>query len=275
MTYPLGALVPFTWTGASTAATLTVTLPDGTTTAPTVTGSAGAWAASYTPVQVGRHLVRWTGSSPAAASAPDMFEVLPATLGPLISLADARAHLNWTSSTGTSNDAELMDVVLSASDTIEGYLGRPVRRQTFAEQYNAPPGGIALRQTPCACSACEPYRVLTVASIVIGTVTLTSGTDYALDPATGIIWPGPYPIPGGSFAVSGAVTVTYTAGYTATPGWAQMATKRLVEHLWTRSQAPRHSRSAQPEPTEVQPSPTYLLPYMVQSLLEPHRAEGF
>lgn len=275
MTYPLGALVPLTWTGASTVATLTITLPDGSTTAPSVAGSAGAWTASYTPTQVGRHLIRWTGTSPTAAAPLDVVEVTAATgptAAPINSLKDLRDHLGWNAAAkGTGDDAELLDIARSAADVLESDqgVGRPIRRRTVVETHADVRGvGLPLWEIPCPCRVCQPGRVLTLTALTVAGTALNVATDVELDPATGIVYRGSIKAP--ALGWLPPVVPTYVTGYSASPAWAALAEKRLVEHLWTRSQQARHSRNGA-MPSEAAPAASYLLPYAVESLIAPHR----
>jgi hypothetical protein len=192
---------------------------------------------------------------------------------PVVPLADLRAHLNWPISKGTADDDELLAMAEACVDTLEGYLSRPVRTAAGVERHSVGNPALLLRRNPCPCMVCMAYRTITITSVVEDGTTLTAA-DYTLDPEAGLLWRGTTAgYPWISLTPAGVV-VTYTAGYTTPPPWVVMAVKRLVEHLWTRSQQSRHSRSGS-EAAEAAPVPTYLLPYMVQSLLTPHQAPGW
>ena len=273
--YPLGQQILLTWSpGATTTGTLTITLPDGTTTSPLTNVTASNFTTYYTPVQAGRHLLRWVGVTTNPAAYTDVFEVTGTTAAGLVSLADVKRHLNWPI-TDVSADAEMLDFIASATDTVEGYLCRPLRRQTFVDVFQGGRNGLPLRHVPCPCSSCAGSRIMSITTVAENGVTLNAGNgDYTLEQSTGILWRGPL-VPSALRWISmQPIVVTYVAGTTATPGWAQMAVKRMVEHLWTQSQAPRMERGGA-SAAEDSPSPIYLLPYMVQSLLDQHRGGGF
>lgn len=194
---------------------------------------------------------------------------------PVVSLSDLRAHLNWPSSKDTSQDAELLALGDACADTIEGYLGRPIRAKTVVERFNGGVSALNLRMNPCPCVTCMAYQQhITITSVVEENTTLTSN-DYTLDPDAAILWRGKLTNWPWLARTPAGIVVTYAwAGYTSTPPWVTLSVKRMVEHLWGRSKDSRHERTA-PERTEERAAPAFLLPYMVQSLLTPHRAPGF
>ena len=74
---------------------------------------------------------------------------------------------------------------------------------------------------------------------------------------------------------TGAPVATYRAGYASTLPWLRLATKRLVEHLWQRTQQAPHPALSQVGGGYDEAAPStasYLLPYAVMSLIERHRA---
>lgn len=135
-----GAAVPLAWTSTDTtgapfegtAVALTVTLPDGTTSSPSVTHNGdGSYSASFTTTQAGHHLVAWTAIAAGAADAfADTFEVQPAQDGTIVSFAEAKEILQLT---GTSEfDARLQGWNGSATSVVE-YICGPVVQQTVTE----------------------------------------------------------------------------------------------------------------------------------------------
>lgn len=135
-----GAAVPLTWTSTDTtgtpfegtSVTLTVTLPDSTTSSPAVTHQgSGVYVASFTSTQAGHHLVAWTATATGKADAfADTFEVQPAQDGTIVSLAEAKEilHLQGT----TQFDAILQSYNASATNWIE-YACGPVVPQIVTE----------------------------------------------------------------------------------------------------------------------------------------------
>jgi hypothetical protein len=129
--------------------TLTITLPDGTTATPVVANPptvTGQYTVAYIPAQAGRYTWRFVAETPADAYA-DVFDVREAGSRALVSLADAKAHLNIAAA-NTTNDAELREHIESVTDVIEDICG-PVARRTVVETYSGcGQPAIALNQTP-------------------------------------------------------------------------------------------------------------------------------
>jgi hypothetical protein len=192
---------------------------------------------------------------------------------PVVPLANLRKHLNWPASKGTEDDDELLELAAGCEDTIEGYLGRPIRTAAVVERHYGGKAALALRRNPCPCTTCSAYRTITITSVVEDGNALSPG-DWSLDPDSGLLYRGTTVAQTWLSQTPAGIVVTYTAGYTTTPPWVAMAQKRFVEHLWTKSQQSRHTRGGG-EPAEASASPTYLLPYLVQSLLNAHRSGGF
>ena len=129
MAFDFGDLVPLTVqiTDAAGAPanpggiTLTITLPDGTTVTltPTQTGT-GLFQVDYAPTMAGRHPYRWVATGANASAYSGVFDVRPADPGYIVSLADAKAHLNKT--TGNSpDDEELRGFVEYATEQLDPY----------------------------------------------------------------------------------------------------------------------------------------------------------
>jgi hypothetical protein len=83
---------------AGTLPVATVTLPDGTTTAATVTRvSAGVYIASYVATVVGTHRVRWTSSGANSGDFPHTdFATVESRLAPLVTVEDLQLHMQMT-----------------------------------------------------------------------------------------------------------------------------------------------------------------------------------
>lgn len=201
------------------AITLTITLPDGTTTTPsTANSSTGVYTATYTPTQVGRHGVRWVATGANAGAYTDVFDVLDPALLPIVSLADTKAHLNITTST---DDEELRRTIAVASEAAESYCNRVFRRQTVTEYHDGGKQAVLLRQAP----------VLSITTVVENGTTLTS-TDYTADLNAGLVYRGSAAAPWQWYYGIQVVVITYVAGYTDPPQAAQQAVLELTRHLW-------------------------------------------
>jgi hypothetical protein len=245
----------------ATTVTLTLTLPDGTTTSPAVTNppaQTGRYTYDYTTVQAGRHLVRWVFTTPNNAYT-DAFDVREAAPPLIVSLADAKTHLNITS---TTHDEELRGWIESVTRGVEHLAGACVRR-TVTERHDvsATVGALtlALRKTPA----------LSLTSVV---AILDGGTDYMvadldLDGETGIV----QRLDGGRMV--GPLRVTYTAGRAVIPATITSAAKIILQHLW-RTQHPAGRPSLGGEDysvTEQVPGFGYAIPNRALQLLEPDR----
>jgi hypothetical protein len=273
MSYALGTAVALTWTPTATqsSAVATVTLPDGSTATPTVTGST-TFSASYTPSQVGRHLVRWVGAGANILAYADVFEVDAAAIQPICSLADIKAHLNTPAAT-TTNDAELLNMALAISDAVESYLGYPIRQRTLTELYDGGEQALALRTTPCPCTVCQQYSTLTITTVVENGVTLTPVTDFIVDTRRGMLRRGAYGYGWcWLFLKAQGISVTYTTGYAATPPWARQAFLRAIANSWQRTQQRPHPGISQaPMGDEMPVQNPFALPYHVTAMLQAHK----
>ncbi|MGP4088549.1 hypothetical protein [Streptomyces sp. KR55] len=225
MPFDLGDVVPLGTTvkdGSGTlvnagAMALTITLPDNTTVSvsPVTPVSTGTYTYDYTTVQPGRHVVRWVASGANAGAYTDVFDVREAAPPLIMSLADARKHVN---ATVTTHDEELRGWVEAASRAVEFFVG-PVARRTVTETHNrAYARVLALRQTPA-------ISLTTVAAV------LTGGTSYAvadldLDGETGIVQRKD----GG--VLYGPLRVTYVVGRTIIRANISHAARIILQHLW-------------------------------------------
>jgi hypothetical protein len=170
----------------------------------------------------------------------------------VVLLSDVKTFLNITS---TGNDAELADMVGRAEAVIATRVG-PLAPVTVTEMHHGGANPIILRRPP----------VISVTSVVAGGVTTVSGFD--LDPGAGLLFSE------SGYGVAGlprSVQVTYMSGRDALPADLEAAVLELVKHLWISqrpagAQAPPGSLAGE----DVQPGGSYLLPYRVQSLIEPH-----
>jgi hypothetical protein len=104
---------------------LTITLPDGTALdpAPVVTNPVmGRYEFDYVPTVAGLHVVRWASTNPATAFA-DVIDVRAAGEVSVVSLADAKRHLN-KSAQRVDDDEELRGVLVAAVERVERHVGR-------------------------------------------------------------------------------------------------------------------------------------------------------
>lgn len=199
------------------AVTLTITLPDGTSTSPAVVNSTtGVYTATYTPTQPGRHAVRWVATGANATAYTDAFDVAPAASAAIVSLAEAKAHLNIT---GTTDDEEIRAIVLAASAWVESRVG-PVTRRTVVETVTpSPTGSLFLSHGPV-------ISVTSIAGAYGYAITYDPLTTY-LDGDSGVIHSG-FARAFGSYPL----VVTYVAGRVEVPAPVRLATLEVVKGLW-------------------------------------------
>jgi len=267
MAYDLGSVVPLavTVTDANGAAanvtlmTLTLTLPDGTTSVVSpVTASAttGSYAYDFTPTLAGRHAVAWVGTGANASSYTDVFDVRDSADLPVVGLAEAKRHLNITS---TTSDDELRRFLDVATDLCENYAGRALRRRTFTETHDGGSPTLLLRWTP-------------VISVTTVTDDGTAVTDYLLEPESGVLWRDDDGLLNWAGSRRG-VTVAYVAGYTSPPADVQQAVLEALRHLWTTQRGTMSGRNPLAG-DEYANGTGWSLPRRVTELLEPYRMVG-
>lgn len=239
MAFNLGGVVRLTYAvrnaaGTLTdpsAATVTITQPDGTTTSPTVTlppTQTGQLVVDFTPTQAGLHSVHWTTTTPTTGE-DDVFTVeAPARM--LVSVDEAIKHLRASGVITSDDDREqLQTLCLAATDAVERDLGRVIVRRTITETHDGGRSHLSLRQAP----------VVSITSVVAGGVTLDP-TGYQVDALTGLLWSG-----GTSYRSSfaygyGNVVVTYVAGYASPPAVVRMVALNVVQASWQMSQQAPH-----------------------------------
>lgn len=226
MSFDVGDSVPIAWdvrdaagvlTNASTSV-LTITLPDGTTTLPSVPGPsvAGQYRVTFVPTLEGRHVWRAVTTGPNTAY-QDVFEVREALSPAIISLADAKAHLNIPI-TSTTFDDELREFIESTTVTVEQYVG-PITRRTYVRQVCSDGYAVILPHT----------QILSITSIVLiadGTSPITL-SDLSINAEAGIVaYKNGSPFPWGE------MTWTYVVGRSyVQPNWT-LAAKMILEHNW-------------------------------------------
>lgn len=239
--------------------TLTITLPDGTTTSPIVSNPptvTGTYVYVYAPTVPGLHAVRWVFSGDNA-SAPllDAFYVESATVAPLVSLAEARQYCRLSS---PADDAEVQRFALVTSDLCERYT-QVWRRVSLTETFD---GGVTfLRLRP---------PVVSVTTVVEGGVTLAS-IDWTLDKRRGWLYRGT--TRGVWLWAPGRqnVVVTYVAGSAGDiPASVRQGVLLLVRHLWDSQRGgsglPRQSGTD----FTYDPRTGFTIPNAVLELWRPH-----
>jgi uncharacterized phiE125 gp8 family phage protein len=202
------------------AVTLTVTLPDGTAVSPAVANppaETGRYRCDYPTVQAGRHLVRWTSTTPTSAHT-DMLDVRPAAPPLIVSLADVKAHLGKSDPV---DDEELREYLEAAAAVIEEHRGETVVRRTV----------VADMQVSCALVVqlpTAPVQSLTSVATVDGATTWNVADLHVSPHGVVTVRTGP--------ALQGLVRFVFVAGYTVIPANYTLAGKIIVGHLWETQQ---------------------------------------
>jgi hypothetical protein len=206
--------------------TLAITLPDGTSTSPSVTtASTGVYSAAYTTTMAGRHVARWTATNITGGAAQERYEQtfdVSAIAGSIIGLDEAKTFLRIT---GSDDDEQLRDVLEAASDMCERYTRKVWRRTTVTAEIHS--GGVDvlyLRQAP----------VVSVTTVVDTGVTLAA-TSYTIDLPTGRLFYGDTTYQGWWTPGQDNISVTYVTGPPSgiVPAYIRGGMLELVEHLWS------------------------------------------
>jgi len=278
MNYDLGDVVPLgititDSTGANanaSAVTCTIYLPDGTTTSGSVTNpSTGLYNCDFSPSQVGRHAVKWVATGTNASAYSDDFLVRDFTELGIISLDDAKSHLNIPTS-DTSQDEELRSFIDSASDLAESYVGQVLGRRTFtSELYDG--GGEFIRiRNP---------KAISITSVTENGATVSS-SNYVLDYTGQRL----YRIGSGTLYATNSygywtagmnnVSITYVAGYVNPPMAAKQGVLEILRHLWQTQRGAINVMSRTQSGDELYSTPTYSLPRRAMELLDPTSFPG-
>lgn len=137
----------------------------------------------------------------------------------MITLADAKLQLNIDSS-NTDHDVELQSFVDAAILAVERYTGLVGATKTISGERHQTPHTSRLWLDR------KPVQSLTSVARVDGSLTWTVA-DLDVDAGTGLIRVVDGPL------FSGLIEVTYDAGHTTVPDNLNLATRIVVQHLWS------------------------------------------
>ncbi|MEU3255969.1 hypothetical protein [Streptomyces sp. NPDC006997] len=246
-----------TLTNADTAV-VTITLPDGTTATPAVTNppeQTGRYYADYVTAVPGRHTVRWTFTGPVHAST-DVLDVRPEQAPAILSLRDAKQHLNLTS---THEDDEVTFWNNATATAVEYFTGPVVIRTVVEDHAVGAVQALALRRPPVLeVTAVEPL--------------LDGGTSYDpgqlnVDAAVGIVSRKD----GG--LLRGPLRTTYRAGRLTVAENISGAARIILQHLWATQRPTRGGAlpGARDDFSVTEPIPGlgYAIPNRAVQLLNP------
>jgi hypothetical protein len=234
----------------------TVTLPDGTTAAATITKSGrGIYKATLTSTQAGRHTILWSSATAnTKAPATDVADVWPANPRFIISLDDARTAVNH-------DDDDLLRLYIAATTNVIEHLTGPLLGETRVETYDGDgTTALALFAYPTA-----------ITSVVQSGVTLSSDV-YEVGMG-GILWrrTGYWP------ARPGSIVVTYTVGSDPNiiPPNVTLAAYEQLRHLWQVGRVPtRPAIGGDPAPGYTTTPMGFAVPNRVIELLGSHLRSG-
>lgn len=201
--------------------TVTVLLPDGTTSSPTVNHpSLGTYTFDYLTTIPGLHRFRFHATGGTLGTLvrrfADGFVVRPDMPAMGISLSDARNHLNEQS---RLQDEEIRAYVEVATEIVEGLAGKPIVARTYTERVRNATFVFKLMKTPV-------QSVTSVTSIYAPTFSYAP-TDLDVDTAYGHV----YLLSGSSFS-NAPFTVVYKAGVSDVPARYVHAIKEQLWHMW-------------------------------------------
>lgn len=239
-------------------ATLTITLPDGSTLTPTVTNPpavTGKYGYDYPTTQAGPHDARWsfTFTGGLTTAHTEHYDVRPATLRSLISLADAKEQLNITT---TTFDERLRGFLESATEVVERHTGSAVLRRTEVEDHK-------ISCSPTLILNRSPVISVTSVARVDGSATWNSSSLY-LSKQTGIVT-----VKSGAL-FSGHIEVTYVAGMLVIPRNYVDAAAMIIQHLWQTRRGQRGGpRPGAMEDTVAIPGMSFAIPRAALELLGP------
>ncbi len=190
----------------ATAVTCTITLPDGTTTSPSVTNtSTGVYTVTYsTPPTVGDYLAYWVATG---TNADTMYRGFTVSGPPLFELDELDSFLGLTAD---ATRAELARQV--AQGLVRADLRQNVTRATYAASLPIVAGPDGYWRVPL------PERPVTaVSSVVVSGDTYVLGTDYTWDGVSPWLRLADRTFSADPFRDVPRATVTYTAGYLVAP----------------------------------------------------------
>lgn len=239
----------------ATTVTLTITLPDLTTATPSVSNpTTGRYQYDYPTTQSGRHVARWVATGSNAGSYVEQFDVRETSPGYIVSLADAKRHLNIPLGDSTS-DEELRGFIEAATPVVEDVVG-PVVARAYTEVH-ASGSLLVLGYSP----------VITLTSLV---PVLTNGTTYEVadmdvDSEVGVV----RRLDGGRFC--GPIRVVYRAGRVIVPANISQGAKEVIRHMWDTQRGHSGARPGFGEEEFVTTGSGFTVPRRVMELLAPHK----
>lgn len=238
---------------------------DGTTSAPISATrlGLGTYSVDYLTSATGLHIWTATVSGDVTGTFEDVFTVEAPAAPSMVGLAELKTYLGIE---GTSDDEQLRQLALVASDACESVVGtgRTWRRTAVTgEQHWGGKSAIQLGRAP----------VLSVTAVSESGRSLVAD-DYVLDRETGLLYRGSMISGWPWYPGRLNITVDYIAGATSVPPLVRQGVKDMVQHLWM---LPHHGADAMPRGEGYQWSPSmgYLIPNRVATAWAGSRIGGF
>lgn len=237
------------------AVVLTITPPDLIVATPdVVNGAVGAYQASYLTTQAGLHAFRWDATGVNACTFSDVFTVLPAEPGFLISVMDARSALGMPNG---DKDEDIRTYMAAVTPVVEAVTG-PILRATKVTTADGGSGSLLM-----------PSAITAVISVTENGKTLAAGTDYVVNAPAGIITRGR--TPGAQTFADGTqnVVVTYSAGGPTVPPNVVLAARIILRQLWQADQQGYRPAMGSPDMTTTPGPKGFAIPKRALELLTP------
>lgn len=204
-------------------ATLTVTLPDGTTATPAITDTAvpGQYRLSYQTTMPGRHTAHAVTTGPVT-SWDDEFDVAVTPWPAIVSLTDAKNQLNIPLTDHTLDD-ELRGYLDGITGTVENYKHEVIVRRVVTDEIDlcghARYGGARRFRLWSA-----PVISLTSVAAWDGSATWDVTQMRVSEAGVVRVMSGP--------GVTGLVDVAYVAGFQQVPGRYRQGGLVILQHVW-------------------------------------------
>lgn len=267
MPYDISDSVPIAWNVQDAsgnpvtagAVTLTITLPDGTTTSPSVPAptTTGQYRVTYVPTLDGRYTWRAVTTTPTTAYG-DVFTVRASASTALLSLADTKTQLKITSA---SFDDELREFIEAATEIVESYVG-PVVTRTHTARVSGYRCDIALPHT-------QVQSITSITVVQDGSTPITL-SDLTINTPAGIV-----SYKSGAQFPYAELDITYVVGRTSIKANWTSAAKIIVQHNW-RSKLGNQPSAQGDDHGYVVTGSGYQVPYQALGLLQSdHVPAGF
>jgi hypothetical protein len=220
-------------------ATLTITLPDGTTATPAITDAAvtGQYRLAYQTTIPGRYTAHAVTTGPVT-SWDDEFDAAATPWPAIVSLADAKAQLGMDPADHRYDDL-LRDYLAGITGALEDYKHEVIVRRTITDRLNLRGRGYGGRQFRLWSAP-----VISLTSVVSWDGSITWDVTQMRVSPSGVVrvMAGP--------PVTGLVDAAYIAGLQQIPGRYKRGALVMLEHVWESQRGQLTARSGVMGPEE-------------------------